>query len=171
MQLKHCYECGTPLEAVSPGNAWHCSACKRDLYANPVPTVDAMLFDDDGKILLGRRARNPSKGKLNLPGGFVDIGETLEEAIARELQEELGLQPKDYSKLSYAGSRFESYVYQGLERKLICIIMVGSIKHRDFPINDEVSEFVWQEPASINQDGINKKEYDHILQAAKLYSQ
>ncbi len=56
----------------------------------PKLTVDAVIILN-GKIVLIKRKRPPYKGKFALPGGFVDIGETTEEAVAREVLEETGL--------------------------------------------------------------------------------
>ncbi|MBD3389792.1 NUDIX domain-containing protein [Candidatus Micrarchaeota archaeon] len=54
-------------------------------------TVDALIIEN-GKILLIKRGREPDKGKWALPGGFVDRGETAEEACVREVEEETGLE-------------------------------------------------------------------------------
>ena len=63
-------------------------------YARPALTVDAVVFGLDGgelKVLLIKRGLEPFKGRWALPGGFVQEGETLDEAVARELEEEAGL--------------------------------------------------------------------------------
>ncbi len=57
----------------------------------PLLTVDAVVFDAEGRLLLIRRANPPFKRAYALPGGFVDIGETVEDACRRELREETGL--------------------------------------------------------------------------------
>ncbi len=62
-------------------------------YRNPVLTVDGILVVN-GKLLLVRRGREPNKGKLALPGGIVEYGETTEEAVVRELREETGISTK-----------------------------------------------------------------------------
>ncbi|MGE0739731.1 MAG: NUDIX domain-containing protein [Hyphomonadaceae bacterium] len=57
----------------------------------PPLTVDCVVFDGAGRLLLIRRGREPFKGRYALPGGFVDLGETVETAALRELREETGV--------------------------------------------------------------------------------
>jgi 8-oxo-dGTP diphosphatase len=57
----------------------------------PALTVDCVVFDGEGRLLLIRRANEPFKGRYALPGGFVDAGETVEQAALRELREETGV--------------------------------------------------------------------------------
>jgi 8-oxo-dGTP diphosphatase len=57
----------------------------------PALTTDAVIFDGRGRVLLIRRANAPFEGQYALPGGFVDVGETVEQACRRELEEEAGI--------------------------------------------------------------------------------
>ena len=63
--------------------------------ATPALTVDCVLFDVHGRVLLIRRKNEPFKGGYALPGGFVDVGESVEDACRREVLEETGLTVKD----------------------------------------------------------------------------
>lgn len=87
--FSHCSFCG----AAFPENAgWPrtCTACGRPTYRNPVP-VAVVLLPVDGGLLTIRRTIDPGRGKLALPGGFINYGESWQAAGARELQEETGI--------------------------------------------------------------------------------
>lgn len=59
--------------------------------ATPALTTDCVVFDERGYVLLIRRGNEPFKGSYALPGGFVDVGERIEDGCRRELSEETGL--------------------------------------------------------------------------------
>ena len=60
----------------------------------PLLTVDCVVFDRSGRLLLIKRRHAPFKGRYALPGGFVEVGETVEQAALRELKEETGIEGK-----------------------------------------------------------------------------
>jgi 8-oxo-dGTP diphosphatase len=61
----------------------------------PALTADCVVFDQAGRVLLIRRGNEPFKGQYALPGGFVDIGERVEDGARRELREETGIEVGD----------------------------------------------------------------------------
>ncbi len=87
-----------------------CKACSFTYYHNAAAAAAAIL-EYDGKIILIKRNNEPCKGKLDLPGGFVDPKETAEEAIRREIKEELKI---NIGTLKYIGSYPNIYEYKGV---------------------------------------------------------
>jgi 8-oxo-dGTP diphosphatase len=85
-----CLRCGAPL-VLEAGERPHCSRCDFVLYQDPKVAVAAVIATADG-ILLGKRAIEPGLGKWSFPSGFVDRGEQMEEAVQREVREELGVE-------------------------------------------------------------------------------
>jgi len=99
----HCSYCG---QAFAEGAAWPrtCAGCSHTSYVNPLP-VAVILLPVDGGLLAIRRDIEPHRGKLALPGGFIGVGESWQEAGARELAEETGIridprEVKDFRVLS-----------------------------------------------------------------------
>ena len=73
-------------------------------YPRPALTVDALVVSNDGKVLLIKRKNPPFEGMWALPGGFMDMDETPEEAVARELLEETGLAGMDFRQFHTYGA-------------------------------------------------------------------
>ena len=107
----HCGGCGSG-DVTRDGSAVRCDDCDWCFFAN-VAAASAVLLGHAGKVLLVRRSREPAKGKLGIPGGFVDPGETAAQAACRELREELRLElgPDDLRFLTTAAN---VYPYRGV---------------------------------------------------------
>ena len=90
----YCPFCGNPVaEREWEGRRRrYCQHCRLPLYDNPVPAVCAVVSDEARRILLVQRKVPPRRGEWCLPGGFMELAETPEEAVLRELSEETGLQ-------------------------------------------------------------------------------
>jgi ADP-ribose pyrophosphatase YjhB (NUDIX family) len=95
MAQKFCHDCGQPLvETWHVDDAKHrltCSRCGSTHYDNPTVLVWCLVHCGE-TMLLCQRAIEPGLGMWNPPGGFVEAGESLEEAMARELKEEAGIE-------------------------------------------------------------------------------
>jgi ADP-ribose pyrophosphatase YjhB (NUDIX family) len=94
MRFRFCPNCATELElrpsAGPDPDRLACPNCGFVHYDNPSPTVQAWI-EDDGRYLALRRGGDPYAGKWNMPGGFVESGESGPEAIVREVSEETAL--------------------------------------------------------------------------------
>jgi 8-oxo-dGTP pyrophosphatase MutT (NUDIX family) len=87
----YCPSCGSRDIQFERGRVFRCS-CGFVYYHNTAAATGCII-SVDGKILLLVRGKEPAKGKLDLPGGFVDPGEGALEGLRRELREEIGWEP------------------------------------------------------------------------------
>lgn len=105
-----CHLCGAKYKAGKT-QPWECTGCGNLSFLNSKPAVELLLFDQDGKALIAKRGIEPAKGKYDLPGGFVELGETLEEALLREVKEELDLNRDDFTKPKFLLSNTGNYKF------------------------------------------------------------
>jgi ADP-ribose pyrophosphatase YjhB (NUDIX family) len=110
--FRHCPGCGRPGPAWSEGKRADCPDCGQTVFLNPAAAA-AALVTRGGRLLLARRAREPGRGLLDLPGGFIDPGEGAEAGLVRELHEELGLSIAP-ERLRYLFSFPNRYPYRGI---------------------------------------------------------
>jgi NAD+ diphosphatase len=148
---RYCARCGAEYSSemqkqiqVKPHKIT-CEECGLVIYNNPKSATAAFIIND-GKYLMTRRAFEPEKGKLDVPGGFVDYGETGEEAIARELQEELGLTPEQYEVIGIAPTMHNFYVNHGYldqEYSVMTVFYILKTDRIEFSIEDDVDGYEW----------------------------
>jgi 8-oxo-dGTP diphosphatase len=87
-EAKYCPRCGEAADVAYPRSIT-CPHCGYGAYYNPKPVAAAIPVTADNRIVLLRRGFDPGKGLWTFPGGFVDLGETVEEAARREAREEI----------------------------------------------------------------------------------
>jgi 8-oxo-dGTP diphosphatase len=87
-QARFCPRCAQPADIDYP-RSMSCPHCGYGAYYNPKPVAAAIPVTPAGHIVLLRRGFDPGKGLWTFPGGFVDLGESVEEAARREAQEEI----------------------------------------------------------------------------------
>jgi len=104
-----CPHCGAAAEKTGK-HPFVCSTCQFTHFFGPVSAVGGIATDPAGQVLLLVRAKDPGKGMYGLTGGFVDPGETVEEALQREVLEEVQLEVTSYR---YLVSFPNEYNYQG----------------------------------------------------------
>jgi NAD+ diphosphatase len=97
----HCPRCGAPTRIVAGGHARRCDADGSQHFPRTDPAVIMLVVDDDGRALLGHQPVWP-EGRFSTLAGFVEPGETLEQAVAREVYEEVGVR---VDGISYTASQ------------------------------------------------------------------
>ena len=90
-RFSYCPVCGSKHFDQQDFKSKKCQNCGFQYYMNPSAATAAFITNGEGQLLVLTRKKEPAKGTLDLPGGFCDIGETLEQGIRREVREETGL--------------------------------------------------------------------------------
>lgn len=112
-QFKYCPKCGSAHFEVHNEKSKQCADCGFVYYFNPSSATVALILNERDELLVCRRAKEPAKGTLDLPGGFIDMTETGEEGVAREVREETGMK---VAKAEYLFSLPNIYIYSGFPR-------------------------------------------------------
>jgi ADP-ribose pyrophosphatase YjhB (NUDIX family) len=107
-EARFCPRCGKAAEIDFPRRIT-CPECGYAAYYNPKPVACMIPFDHRGRVILLRRGFDPGRGRWTFPGGFVDLGESVEQAALRETDEELSL-PVELGSLVGVYSRPEDRV-------------------------------------------------------------
>ena len=144
IQRKYCPNCKSKItrKKIEARNRDYCDACKTIFYDNPLPVVSAVVPNKHREILLVLRDRNPYAGQWCLPSGFVELNESIEKAIIRELKEETGIKGKVLRLLDTNSRYNEIYgdlIWVTLEVKKSSGKVIAGDDARDakyFPIND-----------------------------------
>jgi len=89
-EARFCPRCAAPADVHYP-RSLVCPQCGYKAFFNPKPVAAAVVRDASGRFVLLRRGFEPGKGLWTFPGGFVDLGESVEEAAIRETREELAV--------------------------------------------------------------------------------
>ncbi len=124
------------------------NALSRIYPARPFLAVSAAIFRDD-RVLIVRRARPPAHGLYTLPGGGVELGETLDDAVIREVREETAL---DVEPVALAGYR-QAIVRDGdgrVERHFVILPFAARWLGGEVSLNEELAEWRWLKPTEVN---------------------
>ncbi|MBO4282170.1 MAG: NUDIX domain-containing protein [Bacteroidales bacterium] len=119
LRFRFCPYCGSPRFTWDGEKSHHCADCGHKLYTNEVGAVIAVITNAEGEVLFVRRRFNPAKGTLDLPGGFIDLGERAEDAMRREVMEELHLR---VTRADFLCTLPNTYVYDTLMYHTIDIV-------------------------------------------------
>jgi ADP-ribose pyrophosphatase YjhB (NUDIX family) len=138
---KHCPRCGA---AVAPeGGHVVCSVCGFTAYAHSDVTASALVIDEAGLVLLARRARQPERGRWDLPGGFLAEGEHPLHGIRRELLEETGL---EVEPLDFVGVWMDRYGEGETAPATLNMYWTARVLSGEAHAADDVAELRWFAP-------------------------
>ena len=105
----------------------------------PEPTVGALIFDPEGKLLLVKTHK--WKGKYTIPGGHVELGERLVDALRREIFEETGLELIESKFICFQEFIYDASFYE--KRHFVFFDFACQVKTSEVRLNNEAQEFVW----------------------------
>ena len=152
--FKFCPSCASTDFTFPENRRFLCNACGFTYYHNIAAAV-AIVFTFEDKILFAVRNIDPDKGKLDLPGGFIDPNETAEEAACREIKEELGISISSQN-LKYITTSPNNYLYKNVPYRTMdifyeCVLPSETIKIK---AEDEIQELIWVKRSEIDLNQI-----------------
>jgi mutator protein MutT len=163
---KYCPYCGS--KEISWENGTHkmrCATCTKTFFINAASAVIALIRNDEGKFLFTRRKHEPAAGKLDFPGGFADIGERAEDAVIREVKEELDL---DLTGVRYYTSMPNRYLYGGIVYFTLDLVYLCECSDlSEISANDDISGFVFMDINDVKPDDLGLESVKIIVQNLK----
>lgn len=142
--FRFCPACARPRGDAPGLSPFRCDGCGFTYYFNAAISAAVFLRRDDGRVLFIRRARDPGKGMLAPPGGFVDVGERVEDALRREVREEVGLET---GTADFLGSFPNQYHYRDVTYPVLDVFFTATaIRPETATALEDVDGVVWLDP-------------------------
>ena len=163
--FKYCPQCGHKDLKADSEKSMRCNACGFRYFINMSASVAAIIRNDRGEVLFTVRKHEPSAGSLDLPGGFVDLGETAEQAVVREIAEELNL---TITHLDYLATFTNKYLYSGIEYETLDLVFNCSVEtFTGIQVADDVTGFVFRDVRDVHPDEIGLDSIKRIVKQIK----
>lgn len=132
--------------------------CGFIFWQNSKPCVSVIIPNDEKRILITVRARDPERGKLDLPGGFLQAGEHPDDGVKREIQEELGV---ELAVVDYLGFAIDRYGPDG--NYTLNIGAIGKITSGTPQAADDAEAIEWIDPQTIDHGRLAFTNNAHFL--------
>lgn len=140
-EFQFCPFCGQKRLQATCVKSFGCEACGRPFFLNVAGAVAGLISDPEGAVLVTIRKYDPAAGTWDLPGGFLNPDERAEEALRREVREELGFDP---GKLTYVCSMPNDYAYKGVRYSTIDLLFRVKLDVRPvLTLDDEIASAHW----------------------------
>ena len=145
--FKFCPRCSTPNPLIEHERRLICRHCDFIFYFNTAAAAGAFLLYED-QLILCQRAIDPQKGLLDVPGGFIEPGETVEAGLRREIYEELEIK---VGPLHYLGSAPNIYPYREVPYKTADHFFLGCLDSLEaLSAQDDVASIQSVNPFTVN---------------------
>ena len=160
--IRYCPRCGSnDFKTNDQGHSFTCEACHFIYFINNSAAVACLIFNKEGKLLLTRRAIEPAKGMLDLPGGFVEPMERVEDTVVREIMEELGVH---ITKADFLVSFPNEYIYSDFSVFTVDLAFVCEIdNHEAIVPADDVSGIEYSFPENIRPETLCSQSMSYII--------
>lgn len=145
---KYCPNCGKEVNNKNQ-DLFKCPGCGFQMYDNPRPTINVVIENKNKGILLAKRIFEPYKGYWDIPGGFIQTGETWQEAAKREISEELGI---DVDVKNIFTARTNEYEYSGITYPVLSMFTFALTDAEPSKVADDVSDFKFVSRKKILQE-------------------
>ncbi|MFJ1379043.1 NUDIX hydrolase [Capnocytophaga canimorsus] len=145
-----CPSCGSS-DIIFPNQVrLSCNDCGF-VYFHNIAAAVAVVFTFEGQVLFTVRNQEPDKGKLDLPGGFIDPEENAEQAACREIREEMGLEIAP-NRLKYITTQPNNYLYKDVLYRTMDIFFECPLQNQDLSVAapDEIKALIWKNPKQMD---------------------
>ena len=159
--FRFCPRCGRERSLTEPVQPFQCGHCGFAYYFNACLAVAAILLGPEDRALFVRRAHEPAKGKLAVPGGFIDLGETAEAALRREIKEEVNL---EVGPLEFLCTAVNEYHYRDITYPVLDLAFVTrATSIEGIAALDGVESFCWLKPSEVDLNEIAFSKTENVL--------
>ena len=139
--FKYCPCCGSSEFVVHDNRSKRCGKCGFTYYHNASAATVAVILNDKDELLVARRAFEPAKGTLDLPGGFVDPGEPIEAGCLREILEETGAKAQI---VRYLFSLPNTYCFSGFDvHTADSFFLCELLENQEIAPQDDAADLMW----------------------------
>lgn len=163
--FKFCPKCGSVGFVENDPRSKCCKNCGFTFYLNAATAVSALILNEKGEMLMCRRAFEPYKGTLDMPGGFAEFDETAEEALKREVREEVCA---EVVEMQYFMSAPNQYPYSDMVVRTLDLAFFCKVKTFDgLKACDDASEILFLPLAELDISAIHLKSLRLFAERAK----